>query len=121
MPTAMRTTTLPYQSGTNARISRQEAQRRRATVLFVLATLAAITLVMAIALGGALIGVNLIFDALLGVYMYLLVQRASVARERATKVRELRPRRAEAYGFAGGFGDEYEVAGYAPARRTVGY
>jgi hypothetical protein len=123
MPTAMRTTTLPYQSGMHARISRQEAQRRRATVLFVLATLVATSLVMAVAVGGAFIGVNVIFDAMLGAYMYFLVQRASVARERAAKVRELHPRQPEAYSYAGanGYSEDYAVAGYAPARRTVGY
>ncbi len=118
-PQAMRTTTLPYQGAMHSRISRQEAQRRRATVLFALSVLAVMSLVLAVSVGGIFIPIQLVLDLMLFGYMYLLVQRASVARERASKVRQIRPRQAEAaYAFA----DDYELGQAAyPMRRTVGY
>ena len=54
-PQAMRTTTLPYQGAMHSRISRQEAQRRRATVLFALSVLAVMSLVLAVSVGGIFI------------------------------------------------------------------
>ncbi|MEO7555437.1 MAG: hypothetical protein ABIV94_02380 [Acidimicrobiales bacterium] len=61
-------------SASALRMSRAEAKRRRRDVLFTLAGAAAITFVMAVLLGGPVWGLNLLCDALLGGYVYLLAE-----------------------------------------------
>jgi len=82
-PIAMRTSTaLP--SG------RAEARRRRRDILFTLGGTVAITLLLAIVLGGAAVVLcQLVADALLGGYVFLLVQLRKTEAERGAKVRYL--------------------------------
>jgi hypothetical protein len=72
-----------------ASVGRLRAQRRRRDVLSVLAGSAVLTLVLAIAFGGRLWMAHLAVDALLGGYVYLLVQARKAIEERQVKVRYL--------------------------------
>jgi hypothetical protein len=76
------------------RMTRLEAQKRRRDVLFTLAGAVGISFLMALLLGGPVWGLQLACDALLGGYVYLLVQMAQQATERDTKVRYLPQRQA---------------------------
>lgn len=69
--------------------SRAEARRRRRDILFTLSGTVLITLLLAVALGGVAILFQLAADALLGGYMYLLVQMRKTEAERMAKVRYL--------------------------------
>jgi len=73
----------------SVRMTRLEAQKRRRDVLFTLAGAAGITFLMALLLGGPVWGLQLACDALLGGYVYLLVQMAQQTTERTSKVRYL--------------------------------
>ena len=78
-----------------ARVSRNEAKKRRRDVLFTLAGTAAVTLVLAFMLGGLVWGLQLACDLLLGAYVVLLAQAQQRATERDAKVRYL-PQRSSA-------------------------
>jgi hypothetical protein len=80
--------------GRSSRMSRVEAKKRRRDILFTLAGACVITFLMAVTLGGAVWGLNLVCDALLVGYVYLLVQMAQTATERTAKVRYLPARHA---------------------------
>jgi hypothetical protein len=69
---------------------RAEARRRRREILYTLGGAMAITLVLAVFLGGVVILCNLVADAMLGGYLYLLVQMRKTEAERSAKVRYLR-------------------------------
>ena len=71
------------------RLMRSEAKKRRRDVLFTLAGAAAVTLLIALVLGGPVWGLNLVCDALLGAYVVLLAQAQQRTMERETKVRYL--------------------------------
>lgn len=64
--------------------SRVEAARRRQLVLAVLAGLALVTLLGGLAVSSALLVLHLLVDAALGVYGYLLWERASRTRARSS-------------------------------------
>jgi hypothetical protein len=65
-------------------------QKRRRVVLFVLAGVVAVTLLAAVALRSAPVFVlNVLADAALAAYVYMLVQIKQRARERRVKVRFL--------------------------------
>lgn len=65
------------------------ARKRRRDVLFVLGGVAAFTFLLALAFGGSMILLHLVADAVLGGYVYLLVQMRKAAVERANTVRYL--------------------------------
>ncbi len=65
------------------------ARKRRRDVLFVLGGVAAFTFLLAVAFGGSMILLHLLADAVLGSYVYLLVQMRKAAVERANTVRYL--------------------------------
>lgn len=125
-PREMQTTSLPYGSlgASAARISRQEAQRRRAMGLFILGVAVVFTAVLAVAVGGFAIPLNLLFDVLLGSYVYMLASRTAVRREqRASNVHYL-PQRTAPAGFDthDGYEDEFGYSGaVTPLRRTAGW
>jgi hypothetical protein len=72
-----------------ARLGRNEAKKRRRDVLFTLAGAAGVTLLLALMLGGAVWGLQLLCDVLLGAYVVLLAQVQQRAVERDSKVRYL--------------------------------
>ena len=78
-----------YASPASVRFSRAEAKKRRRDVLYTLAGGAGTTFVMALVLGGPVWGLNLLCDALLAVYVVMLVQAQQRAMERTSKVRYL--------------------------------
>lgn len=67
-------------------VGRGEARRRRREVLFTLIGAVAITMLLAFLLGGIVILCNLLADALLIGYLYLLVQLRKTEAEREIKV-----------------------------------
>ncbi|MGI8661604.1 MAG: hypothetical protein ACR2LQ_00130 [Acidimicrobiales bacterium] len=83
-------------SASGAHLNRAEAKKRRRDVLFTLAGSVGITFVMSLVLGGPVWGLQLACDALLGGYVYLLVQLTQQAGERDNKVRYLPARQARA-------------------------
>lgn len=72
-----------------ARLSRDEARKRRRDVLFTLAGAAGVTLLLAFVMGGRVWGLHLLCDALLGGYVFLLAQANQRQIERNIKVRSL--------------------------------
>ena len=76
------------------RFNRNDAKKRRRDVLFTLAGTAAVTLVLAVMLGGLVWGLHLACDLLLGAYVVLLAQAQQRATERDAKVRYLPQRTA---------------------------
>ena len=68
------------------------ARRRRRDILLTLLGAAAITLVLAVLLGGPAIWFHLLADAMVATYVGLLVQVRRSAAERQAKVRYLAPR-----------------------------
>jgi hypothetical protein len=64
--------------------SRGEAARRRQLVLAVLVALALVTLLGGLVVSGALLVLHLLVDAALGIYAYLLWERASRTRTRSS-------------------------------------
>jgi len=70
-----------------------QAQKRRRDVLIGLLVAVGITVVMALFSGGSILFVvlNLLADACLGIYVFLLIQMKSRQRERQTRVRPLAP------------------------------
>ncbi len=82
---------LAGRSGATVPVGRAEVRKRRRDILFTLAGAALITFVLALALGGVAILFHLAADALLGGYVYLLVQLRRAATERQAKVRYLAP------------------------------
>lgn len=68
---------------------RAAVRKRRRDILVSLAGVAGFTLLLAIAFGGRMILVHLLADALLGGYVYLLVQMRKAAVQRANTVRYL--------------------------------
>lgn len=79
----------PYRSATT--MSRRQAQERRKNVLIGLAAAVFVTLALSLAFGGMMMYLNLLVDALLVGYVFLLVQMRKLATERQTKVRYLQP------------------------------
>jgi hypothetical protein len=75
------------------RVSRTEIKKRRRDVLFTIAGAAGLTLLMAIALGGMVWGLQLVCDLLLLGYVYLLASANQRAIERTAKVRPMPVRR----------------------------
>jgi hypothetical protein len=72
--------------GYSARTSRSEVRRRRQNVLFALVATAAVTGLGGFGMGiSALIGINLIVDAVLIFYVYLLVQLRRAEEQRAMR------------------------------------
>jgi len=71
------------------RMTRSEARKRRRDVLFTLLGAASITLAMALFMGGPVWGLQLLCDALVGGYVFLLIQTQQREAERVTKVRYL--------------------------------
>jgi hypothetical protein len=68
------------------RSTRADVRRRRQNVLVALLATAAVTAVGGFALGiSALVGLNLVVDALLVFYLYLLVQLRRAEEERAMR------------------------------------
>ena len=78
----------PYRS---APMTRRQARERRKNVLLGLGAFACVTLALAVLLGGPLVYVQLMADALLLGYVALLVQIRRLAEERHAKVRYLEP------------------------------
>ncbi len=76
------------------RMSRSEAKKRRRDILFTLAGAAGLTFMMALVLGGPVWMLQLLCDALLGGYVFLLVQIQQRSLERDAKVRYLPQRHA---------------------------
>jgi hypothetical protein len=74
-------------------MTRAAARRRRRDVLFVLAAAAVITLALGALLGGVVLYVNFVIDAMLVAYVVLLARAQRLAIERDMKVRYL-PQRA---------------------------
>lgn len=75
-------------------MTRSELQRRRTNVLFGLAGATALTFLLLLVVGGALVTLLFLASAAsLGAYVYALVQLRQRAEEAATKVRVLRPQR----------------------------
>ena len=72
-----------------ARLSRDEARKRRRDVLFTLAGAAGVTLLLAFMMGGRVWGLHLLCDALLGGYVFLLAQANQRQIERNMKVHSL--------------------------------
>jgi hypothetical protein len=79
----------PYRR--SAAMSRRQARERRKNVLMALAGTAMVTLVLAVAVGGPVMYLNLLADALLVGYVVLLVQIRRLDEERQAKVRYLEP------------------------------
>jgi hypothetical protein len=76
----------------SAQMSRQDAQRRRKNVLFVLGGAVASSLLLTVAVGGTFFTLLFLLSAAaLGGYVYALVQLRMRADEAAAKVRVLRP------------------------------
>ena len=72
--------------GYSVRPSRSLVKRRRQNVLFTLAAVVILTAVLGFGMGNsALMAVNLMADALLAFYVYLLVQLRRAAEERAMR------------------------------------
>jgi len=80
---------IPVSASSAMPIGRAEARRRRRDILFTLAGAVGITLLLALMLGGVAILCQLVADALLGGYVYLLVQMRKTEAERTAKVRYL--------------------------------
>ena len=80
---------IALQAGSAMPIGRSEARRRRRDILFTLGGAVLITLFLAVMLGGVAILCQLVADALLGGYVYLLVQMRKTEAERQAKVRYL--------------------------------
>ena len=76
------------------RMSRSEQKKRRRDILFTLAGAAGLTFAMALVLGGPVWMLQLMCDALLGGYVFLLVQIQQRSIEREAKVRYLPQRHA---------------------------
>lgn len=72
-----------------------EGRRRRRDVILALAGLSALTLVVALVLGGAAVFVHLLVDVALVGYVMAVAQRQRLANERLEKVTPLRPDRPE--------------------------
>jgi len=70
-------------------MTRTEARKRRRDVLFTLLGAASITLAMALFMGGPVWGLQILCDALVAGYVFLLVQTQQREAERVTKVRYL--------------------------------
>lgn len=137
MPSSMATTTLPYQGQLSSSMSRRDAARRRAMLLFALVVMSIVTLGLAIVSGGVFVFLNLMFILALGGYFVLLNQRAGQAATRTAAPRQvagagayhnvspMRPRQAPeaAYAYAGDYDayDDYEDDYAQPLRRSVGY
>jgi hypothetical protein len=77
----------------NAALRRSDVRRRRREVFFTLAGAAAVTMILALWLGGVVWALHLGVDALLGGYVLLLVQAQQREAERHQKVRYLAERR----------------------------
>jgi len=75
-------------------VGRAEVRRRRREILFTLAGAAAITLLLALTMGGMAIAFHLLADVLLAGYVTLLVQLRRAAADREAKVRYLPARSA---------------------------
>jgi hypothetical protein len=76
----------PAPIGYSARTSRSDVRRRRQNVLFGLVAAAAVTALGGFGLGiSALVGVNLLVDAVLVFYVYLLVQLRRAEEQRAMR------------------------------------
>jgi hypothetical protein len=76
----------PRAVGYSMRSTRADVRRRRQNVLVALLATAAVTAVGGFALGiSALVGLNLVVDALLVFYLYLLVQLRRAEEERAMR------------------------------------
>ena len=71
------------------RLTRSEAKRRRRDVLTTLAGAAAVTLLLSLFLGGAVLALHLFVDVLLVGYVVLLVHTQQQYLERSRKVRYL--------------------------------
>jgi len=72
-------------------MTRQQVRERRKNVLIVLTGAVLVTLVLAIGVGGPMLYLNLLADALLATYVVLLVQLRRLAEERQAKVRYIQP------------------------------
>jgi uncharacterized membrane protein YciS (DUF1049 family) len=80
---------VPYRS--SAVMTRRQARERRKNVLLGLASATLVTLALSVLIGGAFWYLQLLVDALLVSYVFLLVQIQRMAVERQHKVRYLTP------------------------------
>ncbi|MEZ5382892.1 MAG: hypothetical protein R2754_13995 [Microthrixaceae bacterium] len=122
-PTGLRSVTHPVvrRAGTHGaspmarsyspRMSRTQAQQRRAMVLFALMVLCVVTLMAGVALGGTAWVVHVSLDVLLVGYVFLLANRAQVARASQASRSARAARRAQPV-------PSYLRGGTAPAQRS---